>query len=205
MKRLSALLSICAVLAILAVAGAAIIEVPEAVGRTMIISAGVTTACTGYSTDCTYTTAVDNEIQVTEDRAEANRWVANVSGTVTRVKYYCGTHTDGTEVRIGVWNGTQLRGQSDDIRSVCDGAGPSWQWFTVNAYSGRSLAFASSDVIRYGVQVDYAGNGVNVRYEAGANVAGYDRYNGAYPQDPATWSELGANEPGWGMILEYTY
>lgn len=89
MKRFSPILSICAVLAILVVAWAATIEVPEAVGRTIVIGQAPA-GCTDYTISLD-DNAATSQRAITDGESGnmlATTWQTGHNGTIKSIEIY---------------------------------------------------------------------------------------------------------------------
>jgi hypothetical protein len=115
-------------------------------------------SCVGYEanqTDCATPVYGGSADSLLGDMTYTRTWTATEAGTAKSIDYYpyanCGT---GAVWTVVFYVNTELRGTGT---STC--SADSWINGILSSYSGRSLTFSSSDVIKYGVSVDYGTSG----------------------------------------------
>ena len=163
-------------------------------------AAGATPTCVGYEndqTDCAQPTYGGSATTISADATVTRTWTASRNGTATSVEYYstgCGT---GNTFTVTLYVAGQLRGTGT---STC--VADTWISGTLASYSGRSLSFSTSDVIKYGVSIDYVAGGTYVGRQSDAVNSNYYS-DAAYSPDPFADTTTSAYE--LMAILHYEY
>lgn len=170
-------------------------------GGVAVAGGGTTTACAGFSTDCATTGNPTNSYLRSSGTSsmDCQRWTATRSGTATRIRQHFNDYYGGTEIKVGLYNGTTKIGSAAIVGST--GA---WVWSSdLIVEGGQSLTFALNDVLRICVAVNTAdANGYEVAYSMAAAGNYWDAQTSYLPAT-ASWST--SDEYIVGVQLEYEY